>query len=64
MSDKPLVQQRLAADLAELLLLIHPSNGGEGARFEAAVGFLGGFWQAMSREWVGLDRLRSVPCPV
>ena len=58
MSDKPLVQQRLAADLAELLLLIHPSNGGEDARFEAAVGFLGVFWRAMSREWAGLDRLR------
>ena len=56
MSDKPLVQQRLAADLAELLLLIKPAE--EEARLEAALGFLAGFWEAMCREWVGLDRLR------
>lgn len=56
MSDKPLVQQRLAADLAELVLLIDPVD--ESARFEAAVGFLAGFWEAMGREWAGLDRLR------
>jgi ribosomal RNA-processing protein 1 len=56
MSDKPLVQQRLAADLAELLLLIKPAE--EEARLEAALGFLAGFWEAMCREWAGLDRLR------
>lgn len=56
MSDKPLVQQGLAADLAELLLLINPAE--EDARLEAALGFLAGFWEAMVREWNGLDRLR------
>lgn len=56
MSDKPLVQQRLAADLAELLLLIQPAE--EEARLEAALGFLAGFWEAMVREWNGVDRLR------
>jgi hypothetical protein len=58
MSDKPLVQQGLAADLAELLLLINPVE--EDARLEAALGFLAGFWEAMVREWNGLDRLRWV----
>jgi ribosomal RNA-processing protein 1 len=57
MSDKPLVQQGLAADLAELLLLINPAE--EDARLEAALGFLAGFWEAMVREWNGLDRLRQ-----
>jgi len=56
MSDKPLVQQRLAADLAELLLLIQPAD--EEARLEAALGFLAGFWESMVREWNGVDRLR------
>jgi len=56
MSDKPLVQQRLATDLAELLLLINPVE--EEARLEAALGFLAGFWESMVREWIGLDRLR------
>jgi ribosomal RNA-processing protein 1 len=58
MSDKPLVQQRLAADLAELLLLIQPAE--EEARLEAALGFLAGFWESMVREWNGVDRLRWV----
>jgi len=58
MSDKPLVQQRLAADLAELLLLIQPAE--EEARLEAALGFLAGFWESMVREWNGVDRLRSI----
>ena len=58
MSDKPLVQQRLATDLAELLLLINPVE--EEARLEAALGFLAGFWESMVREWIGLDRLRYV----
>ena len=56
MSDKPLVQQRLAADLAELLILIQPAE--EEARLEAALGFLAGFWESMVREWNGVDRLR------
>ena len=64
MSDKPLVQQRLASDLAELLLLINPSSSTEAQREQdqlvAALGFLKGFWQAIVREWTGVDRLRSV----
>jgi ribosomal RNA-processing protein 1 len=59
MSDKPLVQQALAADLAELLLQINPSTSEEESdRLLAALGFLRGFWQAITREWSGLDRLR------
>lgn len=50
MSDKPLVQQALATDLANILLLI-PSQ-------DAAFNFLKGFWQALVREWAGIDRLR------
>lgn len=62
MSDKPLVQQRLAADLAELLLQINPTSSTEAQREQdqlvAALGFLKGFWQAIVREWTGVDRLR------
>lgn len=57
MSDKPLVQQALAQDLANLLLLINPAEG-EAARLDAALAFLEGFWTAMVREWTGIDRLR------
>lgn len=50
MSDKPLVQQGLAAELAGLLLTITSTD--------AALAFLRGFWEAMVREWNGIDRLR------
>jgi ribosomal RNA-processing protein 1 len=64
MSDKPLVQQALAADLAELLLQINPSSSSgsskEDNQLTAALGFLKGFWQAIVREWTGVDRLRYV----
>lgn len=50
MSDKPLVQQGLAAELAELLLTITSTD--------AALAFLRGFWEVMVREWNGIDRLR------
>lgn len=66
MSDKPLVQQRLASDLAELMFLIQPisgskgEDGGDKQRFAAALGFLQGFWGTMVREWTGIDRLRWV----
>lgn len=50
MSDKPLVQQGLAAELAELLLTITSTD--------AALAFLRGFWEALVREWNGIDRLR------
>ena len=56
MSDKPLVQQALAANLADLLPSIQPKD--EAERFGAALGFLAGFWRAIVREWQGIDRLR------
>lgn len=58
MSDKPLIQQTLASDLSELLLLVDPPETSE--RLEAALAFLEGFWTAMVREWTGIDRLRCV----
>ena len=52
MSDKPLVQQALASELAELLLTI-PST-------DNSLAFLSGFWEAIVREWNGINRLRYV----
>lgn len=70
MSDKPLIQQTLASELSNLLLSINPrpssssltSEEAEMEKFRAALGFLEGFWKAMIREWVGIDRLRYVHC--
>ena len=54
MSDKPLVQQALASELAELLLTM--------TSISSALSFLRGFWEATVREWNGIDRLRyAVP---
>ncbi|CAE7203137.1 unnamed protein product [Rhizoctonia solani] len=50
MSDKPLVQQDLSSELANLILVI-PS-------LESAIGFVHGFWEAIVREWAGIDRYR------
>ena len=50
MSDKALVQQALASELANILLSIDHNS----ASFE----FLGGFWRTLVREWEGIDRLR------
>jgi len=50
MSDKPLVQQALATELAGLLLSINSS--------QASLAFLDGFWESTVREWNGIDRLR------
>lgn len=50
MSDKPLVQQALATDLANILLSI--------PNIDSSLQFLRGFWEALVREWSGLDRLR------
>ncbi|KAK7064087.1 rRNA processing protein [Favolaschia claudopus] len=50
MSDKPLVQQALASELAELLLNI--------TSLSSSLSFLRGFWEATVREWSGIDRLR------
>jgi hypothetical protein len=50
MSDKPLVQQALAAELADIVLKIpDPSS---------SLLFLKGFWHTVVREWHGIDRLR------
>jgi len=50
MSDKPLVQQALSSELAQLLLAINSS--------QAALLFLRGFWESTVHEWSGIDRLR------
>lgn len=52
MSDKPLVQQALASELADLLLIISTAS--------SSLHFLRGFWEATVREWNGIDRLRYV----
>lgn len=52
MSDKPLVQQALASELAELILTIHSTA--------ASLAFIRGFWETTVREWNGIDRLRYV----
>lgn len=49
MSDKPLIQQRLAVDLAALVDTLHP---------EIILPFLDAFWKTMAREWNGIDVLR------
>ena len=58
MSDKPLIQQSLAFDLSELLLLIHPTSVSDTDQVDAAISYLEGFWRAMVREWTGIDRYR------
>ncbi|EGN93116.1 hypothetical protein SERLA73DRAFT_145957, partial [Serpula lacrymans var. lacrymans S7.3] len=50
MSDKPLVQQALASELAGLVLTITSTP--------SALKFLRGFWMMTVREWSGIDRLR------
>ena len=50
MSDKALVQQALASELANILLSIDKNA--------ASLEFLAGFWRAVVREWEGIDRLR------
>lgn len=50
MSDKPLVQQTLAGELADIVLNIPTPDG--------SLAFLRGFWEALVREWSGIDRLR------
>ncbi|PPQ99546.1 hypothetical protein CVT24_005334 [Panaeolus cyanescens] len=50
MSDKPLVQQALATELAELVLTISSTP--------SSLAFLRGFWETIVREWNGIDRLR------
>lgn len=50
LSDKPLVQQALSSELANILLVI--------SSIDTALAFLAGFWEATVREWNGIDRLR------
>ncbi|OJA19572.1 rRNA processing [Rhizopogon vesiculosus] len=50
MSDKPLVQQAVAGELAELILTI--------TDVPSSLNFLRGFWTMTVREWNGIDRLR------
>ena len=49
MSDRPLTQQRLATDLANLVTIL-PS--------ETVLRFLSAFWTTIAREWTGIDVLR------
>ncbi|KAL1951142.1 hypothetical protein VTO73DRAFT_291 [Trametes versicolor] len=50
MSDKPLVQQALATEIAEILLTI--------TNLSVSLDFLRGFWETTVREWNNIDRLR------
>ncbi|WFD28682.1 hypothetical protein MNAN1_003695 [Malassezia nana] len=72
MSDKPLVQQQLAKELSDLVLMIAgikedatgerlervPSKVDETARALAALDFFQGFWLTMQTEWHGVDKFR------
>ena len=50
MSDKPLNQQRLARDLADLLNVVRGTDN--------FLGLVDAFWKTMAREWSGIDALR------
>ena len=56
MSDKPLVQQALASEIAELILTISSTT--------ASLAFIRGFWHMTVREWNGIDLLRYVFIPM
>ncbi|GAA5975387.1 hypothetical protein JCM10908_005146 [Rhodotorula pacifica] len=61
MSDKPLVQQALAQNLADLTLDVRPKSktkNGRVERFRSAMTYLRGFWDAVVREWSTLDHHR------
>ncbi|KAJ2492041.1 hypothetical protein IWW37_001755 [Coemansia sp. RSA 2050] len=49
LSDKPLVQQELSWELANLILVCKGSN---------SVGFVRAFWETMCREWFDIDKHR------
>ena len=71
MSDKPLIQQRLANDLANLVL-VHPATPSASAsastssvsanepseRAQGGLKFLETFWDTLVAEWAGLDKHR------
>ena len=50
MSDKPLVQQALATEIADILLAITSTS--------VSLAFLRGFWESTVKEWNTIDRLR------
>jgi len=52
-SDKPLVQQELAENLARLVEHLQPAR---------AVLFVNAFMQTMIREWTGIDRYGGMTC--
>ena len=52
MSDKPLVQQALASEIADILLSV--------TSVSVSLAFLRGFWESTVREWSSIDRLRYV----
>lgn len=70
MSDKPLVQQALAQELADILLKIRidthaapqeassSSSSSPSPNTLAPLDFLEGFFDAMVREWTGIDKWR------
>lgn len=60
MSDKPLIQQRLATDLSSLILTI-PSPSPASPTLDLPMEFIAGFWECIIREWSGLDRIRYAP---
>ncbi|KAJ2324263.1 hypothetical protein GGI00_005381, partial [Coemansia sp. RSA 2681] len=49
LSDKPLVQQELSWELANLVIVCKGSN---------SVGFVRAFWETMCREWFDIDKHR------
>ena len=65
MSDKPLVQQQLAQELSELVLMVAGidtrSDEAQVASLRhalAALDFYQGFWHTMQAEWLGVDKFR------
>lgn len=66
MSDKPLVQQALADELAELVLSVAghgadvegDTDKATSARALTALDFYHGFWTTMATEWHGVDKFR------
>lgn len=55
MSDKPLVQQRLAQQLADLVLVTPQDRS---SRAQNGLRFLEAFWDTQLGEWAGLDKHR------
>ncbi|WFD36746.1 hypothetical protein MCUN1_003633 [Malassezia cuniculi] len=63
MSDKPLVQQALAQELADLVLAVAGVTADEkrtkpDARALSAFDFYAGFWHTIAKEWLGIDKFR------